>query len=187
MADVSIPVIRIARLNAVAITYIPDTIQCIIAILHIQSSSIMDAAPPPYNVVLITGTYPRRVSDFLYLPDPVVGIGDQAASGGALLLQIATCIIHILIGMPVAHRTDYPAYAVVIPCADAGVLPFRVHGLFIYRSAEDVASALQPPPVPIHMQGKIPFLIILERLLIAQLVDALPDLPKTVVACALNW
>ena len=84
--------------------------------------------------------------------------------------------------MPVADGTRNPANAVIVPCADAGVLPVRIRCLLVHRIAENIADTLEPAPVAVCVQGKVPFLVISEGFLVAKLVGTLADFPKAVVA-----
>ena len=115
-ADISISVIGISRLHAVAIADMADTVQGIISVAYFQPIIVVDPAPASENVVLITGTYSRWILDLRNLPHLVIGIGNQTSPTGTLFFQIALCVINILIRMPVTNRTGNPAQAVVLIC-----------------------------------------------------------------------
>lgn len=68
-----------------------------------------------------------------------------------------------------------------MPGADSGILPLRIGRFFIYRLPEHVAVPLQPPSVPVDMQGQVALLVILICLRAAHLVDTLADLAQTVI------
>ena len=141
-AEISIPIVGIRGGYPLSVMNVLYAVQRIIAITHLQSAVIVDAAPPAQKVIFITGAYPRRIPDLRHLPCLVIGIGNQALPARALLLQPALFIVNILIGMPVAHRTAQSAQTVVMPCADTGILPLRIGCLLINGLTEHVADAL---------------------------------------------
>ena len=75
-ADVSVPVIGIGGLHAIAVTDIADAVQGIIAVAHFQSVIIKDAASSAQNVILIPGADSCGIPDLRDLPCPVMGIGN---------------------------------------------------------------------------------------------------------------
>ncbi len=75
-ADISVPVIGIRCLHAVAIADSADAVQGVISVPYFQTLLIIDAASSAQNVIGVTGTYPRRVLDLRDLPRLVIGIGN---------------------------------------------------------------------------------------------------------------
>ena len=83
--------------------------------------------------------------------------------------------------MPVAYGTYKSTYAVIIPCADAGVFSFCIRCFFIYRTAEYIISTLYLSAVAVYMEGKVTFFIILKCFFVAELVNAFAYFAKAVI------